>query len=388
MKKIITLLTLFSSLITFSQTTTIINQKLFGGINDEGNVKIKKMIDNSLILVSNSKSGATGNKTLSNFGGEDLWVINLDNLFNINWQVGIGGSLDEYIEEVLPTQDGGFIVLGSSNSPISGNKTAINKGDFDFWIIKFNNLGIVEWEKTFGGTGYDYAYSISTFSNGDYLIGGVSNSPISGDKTSSSFGDDDYWLIRIDNLGSLIWDKTIGASSKEQLTDLYIDASDNVFIVGTSWSDVSGDKTEDNFGSQNVWILKMDNTSTIIWDKTLGGNVVEYNPKIISIDNYLYLNCGSSSPVSGNKTDLPEGQGDFWLLKLDTNATIIWDKSIGMNQGFSGELTNLSNGSMLMSGSFYPTGNSLSSDYLNVFVDTNGIVLYNEIIEADSFGSG
>jgi len=384
MKKILTLLTLFTSLITFSQTTTIVNQKLFGGNSEEIFSDAILLQNGNYLILCSSESMQTGNKTTLNYGSSDFWLINLNADFTINWQKGFGGSGYDEAWKLVETTDGGFLCVGNSDSPISGNKTAPNIGNSDFWVLKLDNLGNVEWEKTFGGAANDYAISLKMFENGDFLIGGASDSPVSGDKTSPSNGGLDYWLIRIDSLGNVIWDKTIGGAAKDWLTGLLIDSNDNIYVTGESRSDISGSKTEANYGDQNVWLVKLNDNANIIWDKTLGGSIAESESNLLLIENMLYLNSLSNSPVSGNKTAVPVGGGDFWLVKLDTNSNIIWDRSYGLNQTFRGHMLDLSNGTFMLSGDFNPTGSSLSADYLTIFIDTNGVQLYREVIEADN----
>ncbi|HNV99063.1 MAG TPA: hypothetical protein PKL06_06835, partial [Chitinophagales bacterium] len=113
---------------------------------------------------------------------------------NIQWQNTVGGSSYEFLNAIAYTSDGGVIAGGYSESNISGDKTEDNLGGDDYWIVKFNNSGAIEWENTIGGGNYDRLYSVEETPDGGFIIGGQSLSGGGwGDKSESNMGGYDYW---------------------------------------------------------------------------------------------------------------------------------------------------------------------------------------------------
>ncbi len=130
----------------------------------------------------------------------------------IEWDRTIGGSGDDYLYSVKPTSDGSYLFAGSSSSVISGNKTVSNFGSTDYWIVKLNSFGNIEWQKTIGGSGANILSSIDNTSDGGFILGGSSTSNISGLKSENSYGNHDYWIAKSDSYGNIQWQKTIGGS--------------------------------------------------------------------------------------------------------------------------------------------------------------------------------
>jgi hypothetical protein len=135
----------------------------------------------------------------------------------IEWQNTIGGSLTDHLSSIQQTSDGGFILGGQSTSDISGDKTENSLGGIDYWIVKTDAVGNIQWQNTIGGNLDDALRSVQQTTDGGYIIGGTSNSNISGDKTENSNGDDDYWIVKTDSIGNIQWQNTIGGSNDDWL---------------------------------------------------------------------------------------------------------------------------------------------------------------------------
>jgi hypothetical protein len=127
-----------------------------------------------------------------------------------------GGSDNDYFSEAIQTNDGGYLIGGSSHSDISGVKTDTSRGSSDAWILKLDNNLNIEWQKTIGGSNYDFLYSITKTEDDGYLLLSYSSSPISGEKSVANYGGADYWLIKIDSLGNIRWQKTYGGTVDNQ----------------------------------------------------------------------------------------------------------------------------------------------------------------------------
>ena len=130
------------------------------------------------------------------------------------WDFRFGGSAIDEFHDIIKTSDGGYLVTGYSESGISGDRSQASQGSGDFWIVKIDNAGTKQWDKRYGGNNFDELFEAQQTSDGGYILGGWSNSPISGDKTQASVGAGDYWVIKIDAAGSKTWDKTFGRSEE------------------------------------------------------------------------------------------------------------------------------------------------------------------------------
>ncbi|MBK9320965.1 MAG: hypothetical protein IPM91_20670 [Bacteroidetes bacterium] len=143
-------------------------------------------------------------------GGDDYWIVKIDSFGNIQWQNTIGGNDNDQLSTLQQTIDGGYILGGSSLSGISGDKTEVGYGGWDYWIVKIDSTGSIQWQNSMGGSDYDYLRSIQQTSDGGFILGGYSASNISGDKAENCLGVFDYWIVKIDSLGNIQWENTIG----------------------------------------------------------------------------------------------------------------------------------------------------------------------------------
>ena len=129
----------------------------------------------------------------------------------------------------------------------------------DYWIVKIGFDGTIDWQKTIGGNGADKARTIISQDDGGYILSGYSFSNESGEKSDNSFGSADFWIIKIDNVGNILWDKTWGGNSADILIFESVNqkANEDFVIAGTSSSNISGNKDEDSKGLDDFWVLNL-----------------------------------------------------------------------------------------------------------------------------------
>ncbi|WP_216688486.1 hypothetical protein [Hymenobacter siberiensis] len=250
------------------------------------------------------------------------------------WDVTLGGTGDDHLFILRPTPDGGYIMGGITTSGLSGDKTEPSRGLRDYWVVKIDAQGTKQWDKTFGGSSYDELYDIVPTRDGGYLLGGSSSSGISGDKSEPSKGYDDYWVIKIDALGTKQWDRTIGGVTTDYLYNVLQTADGGYLLGGNSYSGVGADKTGPSRGGGDFWVVKLNAQGQKVWDKTYGGSGSDYNGfKNMSLtqDGGFLIGGFSDSGVSGEKTQPCWGgsDGDYWVLKLDSLGTQQWDRTVG-----------------------------------------------------------
>ena len=204
-------------------------EKAYGGANaDYLNCFAQVPGDGSYLLGGSSSSDALADKSQNSFGFSDYWVVKTDSLGNKSWDKTIGGDLGDYMESVVVTPDGGFLLGGYSNSHTGNSKTASSFGGYDYWIVKLDRAGNEQWDKTYGGTGNDKLATIRQVSATDYILGGTSSSAVSGNKSVGTFGGNDIWLLRISsNSNQKVVQQPVAAVSTNRITSLTMDVAPN-----------------------------------------------------------------------------------------------------------------------------------------------------------------
>ena len=230
----------------------------------------------------------------------------------IEWQKTFGGTVNDGARNIKPTADGGFIIVGSSAS-VDGDVTQ-NNGASDFWIVKTNSLGTIEWQKTYGGSNGDIGQDAIQLQDGSYaVVGTLGMYDPNGQGTNG-----DIWVLKLDNEGNLEWEETLGGSANDSALSIMQDNNGNLVITGTTNS-IDGDVTNNN-GGLDAWIVKMGLTGTIIWQKTFGGPSAEVAESIIQTAEGGYIFCGYKA---GNL------YGQFWVVKIDVDGNMQWENTYG-----------------------------------------------------------
>jgi hypothetical protein len=312
---------------------TKISEHSFGGTGGDTLTCIKKTADGGYALGGISASTNSGTKTSVRWGSGDYWLVRLDTNGDQIWDASFGGTSQELLWSIDQTQDGGFILAGTSASDANGNKTTPrlgNIGGADIWIVRVDTNGNKLWDKSFGGTNIDDVHRVLQLPEGGFIIAGNSDSGISGNKTNASYGGSDYWLVRLDTDGNKLWERVYGGNSTEYLYDFQQTSDGGYILAGSSTSGVSGNKTSPNFGGQDFWIVRVDTNGIILWQKSFGGSASE-EPNSVrpTAEGGFIIGGYSYSGVSGNKTSGNYGPADCWVVRIDRNGIKLWDNSYG-----------------------------------------------------------
>jgi hypothetical protein len=233
--------------------------KTLGGTGLDGLNALQQTSDGGFILGGNSDSDFSGEKTEDHRGRWDYWVVKLDAMGNKVWDKTLGGNENEALYSLQQTKDGEYILGGWSGSGVGGDKTEANRGlsGSDYWVVKLDAAGNKQWDKTLGGKWGDNLFALQQTRDGGYILGGASDSPISGDKTQASKGSNDFWVVKLDPAGNKVWDSTFGGSLADNLYVLWQTRDGGYILGGTSNSPISGDKTEASKGSDDYWVVKL-----------------------------------------------------------------------------------------------------------------------------------
>jgi len=400
-------------IVKLDSTGNIEWQNTIGGSSDDILQCIKFTGDKGYLLGGYSMSNISGDKNENSLGSYDYWVIKLDSTGNILWQNTIGGNSFDYLHSLVETADEGFIVCGTSSSDLSGDKNEPSIPNdagiptLDYWIIKFDAFGNIEWQNTIGGSAADYGYDIIQIGSGEYIVAGSSASEDSGDKTFSGFGNYDFWVLKLTSFGAIQWQQTYGGNLEDGLDRIKLIATDDgLAIAGDSESDISGNKTEPNLGYDDYWILKTDSLGNIQWQKVLGGDLTDRLNTLTLIatsNDGLLLGGKSNSNISGTKSENNIGNGDYWIIKLSGNCIISTFYRDFDNDGYGSPFITLDSCSMPTGyvlnnfdcNDFDPNINPSSIDTCNTIDDNcNGFIdedaeffSWYQDVDLDSFGN-
>jgi hypothetical protein len=301
-------------------------QAAVGGSLDDKLTCMNLTNDGGLIAGGYSMSNKTGDKSESRLGSNDYWIVKLDSNRIKQWDKTIGGSKGDELYSLQQTTDGGYILGGTSYSDASFNKSENGRGGGDYWIVKLDAAGNVQWDKTIGGKNGDLLSAVQQTTDGGYIVGGYSFSNKSGEKSQNNrdttAATTDYWIAKLDASGNIQWNRTIGGNQYEMLTCLQQTKDGGYIVGGWSVSGVSGEKTEINRGGQDYWIVKLNAVGNIEWDKTLGSYTIDELYSIQQTKDGGYILGGHSGFLSGGVTD-------YWIVKTDANGNTVWNKYFG-----------------------------------------------------------
>jgi len=315
----------------------------FGGKgNDFGSV-IKETADGGYILL--------GGNSFESSGKVDIWVIKFDSDGRMQWDNIFGGKEGEWAGNILQTAEGGYILLGGTVSKGAG------KGDI--WLIKLDTNGKIQWDKTFGGPDGESTGSVQLTSDGGYIIAGGTSSKGSGQM--------DIWVIKIDSKGKILWDKTFGGRKHDTGTSIR-QTADGAYII-------AGNTTSKGSGQMDIWVIKIDSKGKILWDKTFGGRKSEWVKSFQLTTDGAYILAGSTSSKG-------TGKNDAWVIKIDSEGKILWDKTFGgKNNESCNSIQQTTDGGFIFAGSVEKTNRQY--DAWIVKLDSKG-----REVGSDTFGGG
>lgn len=310
--------------------------KRYGGYKEDRLWSIRQTPDGGFLLGGESLSGIGGDKTGPSRGGMDFWVIKIDSNGNIEWDATYGGPGNDTLRAIVPMSDGSYMLAGYSNSQ-AGFEKSVNAraGSADFWVVKIAADGTYMKDFTFGGAGEDRLFDATLLPDGNVLLAGFSTSPVGFDKQQPHYGVNDFWIIKINPAGEILWEKTFGGSGEDVLQGVYPTQEGTILLIGQSASPVSGNKTQPNIGNQDAWILNIedrDTTAAILWQKTYGGLSADYAYSAAQNNAGYFMILGvTASDVlpQGGRTAPFIGFNDFWVLFLDENGNFVWDETLG-----------------------------------------------------------
>ncbi|HLG34353.1 MAG TPA: T9SS type A sorting domain-containing protein [Bacteroidia bacterium] len=382
MKKLFALLIIMiSSIEVFSQVPAIQWKRCLGGTLHDGAMSIQQTNDGGFIAAGYTYSNdgdVFGNHNTTG-GGEDIWVVKLDDNGDVQWQKCLGSGNWDGASAIRQTVDGGYIVAGYATS--NGGDVSGNHGD-DCWIVKLDDSGTIQWQKCLGGTGVDYATSIQQTPDSGYIVLGTTSSN-DGDVTgihNPSCLYPDSWFVKLNSSGTVQWKRCLGGDFDDGSYSIIIVSDGYVFTASTLSN--NGDVSGNHSAGYDIWVVKTNFLGVIQWQKCLGGIMNEFTGNIQQTGDGGYILTGASGSndgdVSGN-----HGNDDFWVVKLDYNGTVQWQKCLG-GTGYdkaNSILQTLDGGYIVLGDSWSNDGDitghhgiTLNGDYWVVKLDEYGVM--------------
>ena len=316
-------------LIKIDSEGTLLWQKCYGGLGSDGAMRIFENNDNSNYIIGGSFSsdGDISNDPYPNSG--DYWIIKIDSIGNIIWDRIVGGPGDEQIWTGTKTSDGGIIAFG--NTKAGGGDVANFYGYDDMWMVKLSSVGTKEWDFTIGTSWIDVGKAIIETNDGGYLSGGSSQIEAGGNISCEPFNYEvQAVLMKLDSNRNIEWQQCYGGSSDDDI-DGILELSDGYIFIGNG-SSSDGDLVGSGWhGGGDIWIVKIDFSGNIVWQKCFGGSLGEYSSNIYQTKDGGFVVIGNTQSHDGDVVGNHSinNRYDIWMFKINREGELLWQKCIG-----------------------------------------------------------
>lgn len=359
----------------------------FGGSGDDTAQNMIATADGGFAVLGYTNS-IDGDITDKNLNVNDYWLLKFDEEGNLQWSKTYGGSKDDKGQSIIQTIDGGYAIAGYSMS--SDGDASANQGFHDNWILKLNSLGDIQWETSFGYAGHDHAYDILQTTDGGYFIAGfldVTGSGGEGNTGRSSItahGVGEFWASRLNASGEIIWQRYFGGTNNDRAHSV-VEANDGGFVLAGFTESDDFDISQSN-GSYDFWVLKINIDGDQIWERTYGGSGIERANAVVKTSDNGYLVVGGSNSTDG-MISRNYGNSDVWVLKINDAGKMEWERSFGGSDFEDAtDITTTADGGFLITGNSKSIDNHLDTNQGENDIWTFKINASGEIIWQKTFG--
>ncbi len=255
-------------------------------------------------------------------------MVKLNEAASIEWQIALGGTnQDQCYGDILETPDNGFVMSAMTNTTNNGDVSGFHGGGgADFWLVKVNSSGSLAWQKCLGGTGDDQAYGLDLTDDGGYVLTGTTLSN-DGDVSGNHGGSGDVWVVKLDASRNIEWQRCLGGSGNETGWGIK-QTNDGGYIMAAHSNSNDGD-VSGNHGSYDFWVVKLNSSGTIEWQNSLGGAGVELAKHVVQLPDNGYVVVGKTDSNDTGDVAGHIGGDDYWVVKLNSSGTLEWQKCLG-----------------------------------------------------------
>ncbi len=325
MKNFLIAFLFFCTLNTFSQIPVIKWQQCYGNDENVFAFGIVSIGEGYLFgLEVNSGEGVT-----NYHGSNDIWLVRTDSVGIMLWEKCYGGSYGETPEKLIKKSEDEYFIFGYAGST-DGDVQSGNNGFADLWVVKINGLGDIQWEKTYGCTGVDNPRDLILTPDGGFVM--IDRIGIGGGDVTHFYGIGDCWMAKCDSLGNLEWEKTLGNDGLDNCVSMIVNKAGNIMMIGAAqWHGGLVECFPDGAWG-DVWIVELDLQGNILTQYCYGGSHYDTGHSIIELeDGYVFVavTYSNDGDVSGFHGNQPEEKSDIWVVRLDEQLEIVWQKCLG-----------------------------------------------------------
>ncbi|WP_036381172.1 hypothetical protein [Muricauda sp. MAR_2010_75] len=336
--------------------------KTYGGSKEDLGQSVIQTADGGYALVGYAMSDDGDGS--NNEGFHDNWILRLDATGNILWEQSFGFAGHDHSYDVIQTADGGFFFAGFLDVTLSNGEGNFGKGISsltrhgvgEFWGTKLDADGNLQWRRYFGGTNNDRAHAVVQADDGGFVMAGFSESDDY--DVSNTKGSYDFWVVKVDAGGNLVWEKSFGGTGIEVSYDIKKTPDGAYAVLGHTFS--TDTDVSKNHGESDVWLIKIDDNGNLLWEKTYGGTEFDDAKGLdLTLDGGFVI-AGNSKSTDGDSTE-NQGENDLWFIKTDNEGNLTYQKSFGgSGLDFGFDVVHCEDGSVVM------VGEAASSDFLDL----------------------
>ena len=333
----------------------------YGGSGDDVANAVINTTDGGFAVLGYTQS-TDGDITDKTATDSDYWVLKLSANGTIIWSRTYGGTADDRGTDLVETQDGGLAIVGFSRS--SDGDASDNAGFRDYWIVKLSASGDIEWEQSYGFAGNDEAYSIIQTTDGGYFVSGFLDFSMSDGGGNDGFasapavtpkhGVGEFWGMLLDEDGQFIWRRYFGGTNNDRSYQVLQTSDGGFLMTGASESD-DFDISEPN-GSYDYWAVRVNSSGDLLWESSFGGSAIDIAYGLVQTSAGSYVMVGDSRSEDGD-VSAPKGNADLWAVAFDDSGNFLWEESYGGTLFESARSV-----SMLPGGNLVMAGTSRSQD--------------------------
>lgn len=309
-------------------------RKILGGSGSEDVTSYVYNVDGSIVILANTFS--TDGDITNSHGAGEAWIIKLDNNGNVVWSKVYGGSNGDGGTHIIKATGGGYIFSGGTNSN-DGDVTGFHGGESDVWVVKINEAGGIVWQRTLGGSGIDgtdednQVYDLAETADGSIIICTETYSN-DGDVVGhhGPVGADDIWLVKLSAAGAITWSTCVGGIDDDFGASCKVAPSGDIYVLGMTFS---AELPSYHPGDEDLYFCRVSSSGTLLFQKCFGGSSMDFSRAITSIGSDG--SCVIGGEVASNDGDVvghhgaPANNFDIWVLKIDLTGNIIWQKTLG-----------------------------------------------------------